>query len=47
VWKEVTIASIETNVGAGGGREGDVRQKLWNNSAFIAQSTLMIKKRTL
>ncbi len=47
MWKEVIIACIETSVGTSGGREGKVRQKLGNNSAFIAQSNLMIKKRTL
>jgi hypothetical protein len=49
VWmcKEVIIASIETSVGIGGGRDGEAKQKLGNSSAFIAQSILMIKKRTL
>jgi hypothetical protein len=47
VWKEVTIASIEMSVGVGGCREGEARQKFGNSSSFVAQSTLMIKKRTL
>jgi hypothetical protein len=47
MWKEVTIASIETNAGVGGCREGEAKWKLGNNNALVAQSTLMIMKRTL
>jgi len=47
VWKVVTIACIEMNVSASGCKEGEVRQKLGNSNALVAQSTSMIKKRTL
>jgi hypothetical protein len=33
--------------GIGGFREGEARQKLGNNNALVAQSTSMIKKKTL
>jgi hypothetical protein len=46
VWKEVIVASIETSVGAGGCKE-EAKQNLGNSNAFVAQSTLMIKKKTL
>jgi hypothetical protein len=45
VWKEVTIESIETSAGVGGCRKGNTRWKLSNSSAFVAQSTSMIKKK--
>jgi hypothetical protein len=47
VWKEVTIASIEMSACVGGCKEGEVKRKLGNNSAFIAQRTSMIKKISL
>ncbi len=47
MWKEVIIASIETNASVGGCREAKARQKLGNNNALVAQSTSMIKKRIL
>jgi hypothetical protein len=47
MWKEVAIALIEMNVSTGGCKKGEAKPKLGNNSAFVAQSTLMIKKRTL
>ncbi len=47
MWQEVTIASIEMNAGVGRCKEGEARWKLGNNNVFVAQSTLMIKKRTL
>jgi hypothetical protein len=47
VWKEVAVASIEMSVSAGGCKKGEVKSKLGNNSAFVAQRTLMIKKKTL
>jgi hypothetical protein len=47
MWKEVIVASIEMSVGVGGCKKGEVRQKLRNNNAFVAQSTSMIKKKTL
>jgi hypothetical protein len=36
------VASIETSASVGGCKEGEVRWKLGNNSALVAQSTLMI-----
>jgi hypothetical protein len=47
VWKEVIATNIKMGVGAGGFGEGKARRKLGNNSPLVAQSTLMIKKRTL
>jgi hypothetical protein len=50
VWsvEEVILASIETNASVGGCREGKAKWKqVGNSSALVAQSTLMIKKRTL
>ncbi len=47
MWKEVVVASIEINASVGGCREGEFRQKFRNSSALVAQSILMIKKRTL
>jgi hypothetical protein len=47
MWKEVTIASIEMSASVGGCREGEARWKLGNSSALVAQSTLMIKKKSL
>jgi hypothetical protein len=47
MWKEVTVASIETSVDADGCIEGKAKWKLGNSNALVAQSTLMIKKRTL
>jgi len=35
------------SVGIGGCRDGEVRRKLGNNSALVAQNISMIKKRTL
>jgi len=45
VWKEFTVASIETSVNTSGCREGETKQKLGSSSALVAQSTLMIKKK--
>jgi hypothetical protein len=47
VWKEFIVVAIETSVGIGGFGEGETRQKLSNSSALVAQSTSMIKKKTL
>jgi len=48
VWKEVIVASIETNASVHGYKEGEAEWKqVGNSSALVAQSTLMIKKRTL
>jgi hypothetical protein len=44
---EVTPTTIETNASTGEYREGEIKQKPGNSSALVAQSTLMIKKRTL
>jgi hypothetical protein len=45
VWKEVVVASIEMNVG--GCRKREAKRKLDINSALVAQSTSMIKEKTL
>ncbi len=47
LWKEVTVAAIEMGVGTSGFEKGEARRKLSNNSALVAQSTLVIKKITL
>jgi hypothetical protein len=47
LWKEVTIAVIEMGVGVGGFKKGGARWKFVNNIALVAQSTSMIKKKTL
>ncbi len=45
MWKEVVVASIEMSVG--GCKKREAKQKFDNNSALVAQSTLMIKENTL
>jgi len=44
---EVIVASIEMSAGASGCKEREARYELHNSSALVAQSILMIKKRTL
>ncbi len=47
MWKEVNVTTIETGVGGGGFGKGETRRKLGNSNVLVAQSTSMIKKRTL
>jgi hypothetical protein len=52
IWWPIGVWSVEggqirTSASASGCREGEVRWKLGNSSAFIAQSISMIKKKTL